>query len=65
MNSNEENLKVDDANPAELKVKKRVSANQNNQYSLDLDDMENIEVIEMEDENEYLTKKVSGTGHEQ
>ena len=33
--------------------------------------MENEEVIEMEDnkeiedENEYLTKKISGTGHEQ
>ena len=64
MNSNEESLKADDSNPTELKVQKRSSANQNNQYSLDLDTMENIEVIEIEDENEYLTKEITGTGHE-
>ena len=65
MNSNEESLKADDSNPTELKVQKRSSANQNNQYSLDLDTMENIEIIEIEDENEYLTKEITGTGHEQ
>ena len=64
MNSNDESLKADDSNPSELKVQKRSSANQNNQYSLDLDTMENIEVIEIEDENEYLTKEITGTGHE-
>ena len=41
MNSNEENLKIEEANPTELKVGgKRESANQNNQYSLEIDNQE-------------------------
>lgn len=65
MNSNEENLKIEETNPKELKVGKRESANQNNQYSLEIDNQEQFDVIEIEDENEYLHKKVSGTVHEQ
>ena len=66
MNSNEENLKIEENNPSELKVGgKRESANQNNQYSLEIDNQEQFDVIEIEDENEYLQKKASGTVHQQ
>ena len=56
MNSNEENTKVDEVPPAELKVQKRTSANQNHQYSLDEEYFENAEIMEAEDELEYQTK---------
>ena len=66
MNSNTETLKVEEADATELKVeKKRSSANQNNQYSLDVDTLESVDIIELEEESEYLQKQVSGTGHEQ